>query len=317
MLITEHITVTDGGTMLAAFAGCGIMMAVLLLYVRNRKLWWWNSVNGMSCCDENCPPVSLRPVPPPPVPSSSTTGPSNHKFVKTYSFDVADSSSESEMGTSRTKRETPAPSGEILTPFFSPKQDLISLVEKGRVGMSSNSSCCSSTTSSVGEKHAESSTSRIVAHVNDNTIRTRLDLKETKIDNQGIEYQKSQTSPTLEAVDANTNTDCIVVMNTETEERSDLMSCVGSDPGVTQHNAGSSSTVSKCGHLEIALQYDAPMRKMTVHVLQARDLPSRDRGQPTHTQVRLILLPSKKQKHKTKIRAVKIHSIWTVSFYIE
>lgn len=44
------------------------------------------------------------------------------------------------------------------------------------------------------------------------------------------------------------------------------------------------------------------MRKMTVHVLQARGIPSRDARQVIHTQVRLLMLPSKKQKHKTKIR---------------
>ncbi|XP_046401589.1 synaptotagmin-16 [Ischnura elegans] len=60
--------------------------------------------------------------------------------------------------------------------------------------------------------------------------------------------------------------------------------------------------VSKCGHLEVAFAYDAPLRKMSVHVLQARGIPARDRGGSTHTQVRMILLPSKKQKHKTKIR---------------
>lgn len=65
-------------------------------------------------------------------------------------------------------------------------------------------------------------------------------------------------------------------MNTESEAN-DVLSCVGSEP--------EAQLVNKCGHLEIALLYDAPMRKMTVHVLQARNIPSRDRGQPTHTQV--------------------------------
>lgn len=70
-------------------------------------------------------------------------------------------------------------------------------------------------------------------------------------------------------------------------------------------NGESRDLINKYGHLEVALLYDAPMRKMTVHVLQARDIPSRVRDQPTqvHTQVRLLLLPSKKQKHKTKIRS--------------
>ncbi|XP_059611849.1 synaptotagmin-16 isoform X2 [Phlebotomus argentipes] len=59
---------------------------------------------------------------------------------------------------------------------------------------------------------------------------------------------------------------------------------------------------SSYGSVEIALLYDAPMRKMTVHVLQARDIPLRGAGQVTYTQIRLLILPSKKQKHKTKIR---------------
>jgi synaptotagmin-14/16 len=63
------------------------------------------------------------------------------------------------------------------------------------------------------------------------------------------------------------------------------------------------STVGRNGSLEVSLLYDAPMRKMTVHVLQARFIPLGLKNQPTHTQVRLLMLPSKKQKHKTKIRS--------------
>jgi synaptotagmin-14/16 len=55
--------------------------------------------------------------------------------------------------------------------------------------------------------------------------------------------------------------------------------------------------------IEISLLYDAPMRKMTVHVLQCRGVPTtREKANSTHSQVRLLMLPSKKQKHKTKIR---------------
>lgn len=46
-----------------------------------------------------------------------------------------------------------------------------------------------------------------------------------------------------------------------------------------------SSTIGRYGTVEISLLYDAPMRKMTVHVLQARGIPCRDKGQITHTQV--------------------------------
>ncbi|XP_024942082.1 synaptotagmin-14 isoform X2 [Cephus cinctus] len=50
--------------------------------------------------------------------------------------------------------------------------------------------------------------------------------------------------------------------------------------------------------LEVAFMYDAPMREMTVHVLQGRNYPSGIGG----SQVRLVLLPSKKQRRKTKVR---------------
>ncbi|KAJ8963779.1 hypothetical protein NQ317_008067 [Molorchus minor] len=235
--------------------------------------------------------------------------------LKAYSFDGGESSSESEMGISRTK-QCPTVRLGSSGPYYPPRQvhDLMSLVEKGRVGMSSNSSCCSSTTSSVGDKHGVPAT-KVTAQVNDSLQRISTDLRETKIDNQGTDYQKVETSAQINHIDNNSNRDCIVVMNNEGEERTDLMSCGRPDP--------ETQLVSRCGHLEIALLYDAPMRKMTVHVLQARDIPSRDRGQPTHSsfqgyipeyiitlelikktiiEVRLILLPSKKQKHKTKIR---------------
>ena len=55
--------------------------------------------------------------------------------------------------------------------------------------------------------------------------------------------------------------------------------------------------------LEMSLLYDAPMRKMTVHILQAKGIPNVGNGQQTHTQVRLLMLPNKKQKFKTKIRS--------------
>lgn len=49
-----------------------------------------------------------------------------------------------------------------------------------------------------------------------------------------------------------------------------------------------SSIVGRYGSVEISLLYDAPMRKMTVHVLQARGIPCRDKGQITHTQVSVL-----------------------------
>ncbi|XP_035680843.1 uncharacterized protein LOC118418846 isoform X3 [Branchiostoma floridae] len=63
-----------------------------------------------------------------------------------------------------------------------------------------------------------------------------------------------------------------------------------------------SQLISKCGVLEVAFAYDAPNRKMTVSIVQARDVPSKDRGGTGGYQVHMVLLPTKKQRCKTKVR---------------
>ncbi|XP_054264649.1 synaptotagmin-16 isoform X2 [Macrosteles quadrilineatus] len=148
--------------------------------------------------------------------------------------------------------------------------DLMSLAEKGKVGRagSSASSSCS-TTSGEDDSHG---------------MRHR--------DNRRPSYHK-QTSVDEEIAPlvSNTNSqDCIVV--------------VGQEPlfDVTDLQSMGTVDMARCGAVEVAFAYDAPMRKMTVHVLQARDIPAKDRGGASHTQVRILLLPSKKQKHKSKIR---------------
>lgn len=57
------------------------------------------------------------------------------------------------------------------------------------------------------------------------------------------------------------------------------------------------------GTLQIALVYDAPLRKMTVHILEARNVRSVCKSQQIHSQVRFLVLPTKKQKQKTRIRS--------------
>uniref|UniRef100_A0A182SGT4 C2 domain-containing protein n=1 Tax=Anopheles maculatus TaxID=74869 RepID=A0A182SGT4_9DIPT len=100
---------------------------------------------------------------------------------------------------------------------------------------------------------------------------------------------------------------CILVFSHEPlYDTSDLKSLKSDGDAVTTagFDGGPASTTGSNGTLEISLLYDAPMRKMTVHVLQARGISSRgDKGQLTHTQVRLLMLPAKRQKHKTKIRS--------------
>ena len=60
--------------------------------------------------------------------------------------------------------------------------------------------------------------------------------------------------------------------------------------------------ISKCGSIEATFSYDPAHNRMNVTVHQARDIPTKDRGGANSTQVRLLLLPSKKVRHKTKIK---------------
>ncbi|ERL83956.1 hypothetical protein D910_01251, partial [Dendroctonus ponderosae] len=308
-----------------------MILLVLLLYIKN-KGWWWGTVGGvtLTCCDDACPPIATRAVPNPLVAHEAREAnhSSRNKLVKTFSFDGGESSSESEMGCSRSRHNSDVPSLGPPSQFLPQRHDLISLVEKGRMGMSSNSSCCSSTTSSLGEKHGLAPT-KVTAEVNEALRRcalaaalcfsqTTIAFQNTRSEGdsnrqsallQGGERQparagRHQPQPGLQS---NQVFQCIVVMHPECEERAED---VDVDDTITiacemeaKETADQGGRLNRCGHLEVALLYDAPMRKMTVHVLQARDIPSRDRGQPTNTQVRLILLPSKKQKHKTKIRS--------------
>ncbi|RUS86541.1 hypothetical protein EGW08_005680 [Elysia chlorotica] len=60
--------------------------------------------------------------------------------------------------------------------------------------------------------------------------------------------------------------------------------------------------ISKCGSLEVSFLYDSVNTRMIVKVHQAREIPAKERGGANTTQVRIMLLPSKKQRHKSKIK---------------
>ena len=42
---------------------------------------------------------------------------------------------------------------------------------------------------------------------------------------------------------------------------------------------------------------------MEVTIHQAQEIPTKERGGANNTQVRLLLLPTKKQRHKTKVKS--------------
>ncbi|XP_068083760.1 synaptotagmin-14 [Anabrus simplex] len=301
---------------LGAVAAFVVLLLVFFLYLN--KKWCFYSIGGFPCCDEPLGAKASR----------------SKELGKAYSYEEPESSSDSEEDVLRRLQQSGSlhsaqlqmgepvagPSGASpdfyhsqppaieSPPARSPKspQDLISLAEKGKVGSSSASSSCS-TTSGEEEHHKE----KVLRHRGpDNTsyhkLRCSVDtMEETppRVVQLTVQPQPQLPPPQQQQIlpppppqqqymENVNNQDCIVVLPQEqlfdvTDLQSDQ----------------ESHLVSKCGHLEVAFAYDAPIRKMTVRVLQARDIPARDRGGATHTQVRLLLLPGKKQKHKTKIRS--------------
>ncbi|XP_036366222.1 synaptotagmin-16 isoform X2 [Octopus sinensis] len=60
--------------------------------------------------------------------------------------------------------------------------------------------------------------------------------------------------------------------------------------------------ISKCGSLEVTFLYSPEENTMKITILQAQEIPSKDRGGANSAQVRILLLPTKKQRFKTKIK---------------
>ncbi|XP_031747122.1 synaptotagmin-16 isoform X2 [Xenopus tropicalis] len=57
--------------------------------------------------------------------------------------------------------------------------------------------------------------------------------------------------------------------------------------------------ISKCGDLDVTLEYKPSSQKLTVTVLEAKDIPDKERSGVDSWQVHLVVLPSKKQRGKT------------------
>ncbi|KAF4527716.1 hypothetical protein B566_EDAN015462 [Ephemera danica] len=198
----------------------------------------------------------------------------------------------------------PPPSASSSTPRVQTACDLISLAEKGKVGPSSSSAASSSSSSSSTASSTSGDEEQQQLH--QKALRHRETTRAAIAAAPAAGYRKlvkptdeeaPPLSPTSAYQDSIPDPECVVVQ-TDLEPLFDVTDLQNR----RESAAITSQPVSKCGQLELAFAYDAPGRKMTVHVLQARDVPSKDRGGSSHTQVRLVMLPTKKQKHKTKIR---------------
>ncbi|CAH1637631.1 unnamed protein product [Spodoptera littoralis] len=124
-----------------------------------------------------------------------------------------------------------------------------------------------------------------------------------KLDVELVENKLRETSLRETAL-RETRIDEVVPKRAEYIHTLEAQSSVDSD--VIAHNDTSllcAESISQVrGFLELTLLYDAPVRSMTVHILQARTLPQRSQGQILQSQVRVVLMPLKKQKYKSKIR---------------
>ncbi|XP_053290711.1 synaptotagmin-16 [Pleuronectes platessa] len=60
--------------------------------------------------------------------------------------------------------------------------------------------------------------------------------------------------------------------------------------------------ISTCGDLVLSLEYRPEVEKLLVSVVAARDVPDKARSGMDSWQVHMVLLPSKKQRHKTSVQ---------------
>ncbi|KAM5273604.1 synaptotagmin-16 [Ctenodactylus gundi] len=60
--------------------------------------------------------------------------------------------------------------------------------------------------------------------------------------------------------------------------------------------------ISKCGDLDVIFEYRAATQKLTVTIVRAQGLPDKDRSGVNSWQVRVVLLPGRKQRGRTSIQ---------------
>lgn len=65
---------------------------------------------------------------------------------------------------------------------------------------------------------------------------------------------------------------------------------------------GRDDVLSNAGRIQVSASYAPTSEKLTVNIVRAEDVPTKQRGGASTVQVRIVLLPSKKQRFKTKAK---------------
>ncbi|EAT43003.1 AAEL005519-PA [Aedes aegypti] len=336
-------------TFLGAALGFIALLLVLFLYI-NRK-WCFATPGSFICCDENTLPAkTVHTIRSRFAYDGNSSSDSEEEILRRLKLQQS-CSLHSSGQLSRYGAGALSPLDPDLAPSLGGLQhitigspgrhgssrDPLALAERGKIGMPHSSSECSSNSSveasvesNTGLVGGEKKDRRLILQSAGGGMKSSTPAKEMPLadgkKDQGSNVVGSSTSTkynrlplqqqdSLEDVpDINSNQDEPLF------DTSDLKSLKSDTGTIGPRPESPTSTSCPNGTLEVSLLYDAPMRKMTVHVLQARGIPSRQSAssapsnpadppnpkstqQTTHTQVRLLMLPSKKQKHKTKIRS--------------
>ncbi|XP_072221665.1 synaptotagmin-16 isoform X2 [Leuresthes tenuis] len=126
----------------------------------------------------------------------------------------------------------------------------------------------------------------------------------------GVEASTPRDSPITsmnrQAADGSEDTENLVDKNEATDSSSTLSPEQEQAPNdeVSSHPVCSSPRppISTCGDLAISLEYQPDSEKLLVSVISARELPDKARSGMDSWQVHMVLLPSKKQRHKTSVQ---------------
>lgn len=160
------------------------------------------------------------------------------------------------------------------------RNDLMSLAEKGRIGKQ---------TSTEGSASSEAGSTEESLVDKKNILRR---LKTASSDTEPKELTDDHKYQILNSY----------LDNYESDTQSSNLPDFSPNTTISEPNMAS---IIKCGRLEVSFAYDAPSKRLCVTVIQGNEIPFKDqRTGVNQVYVKIILLPHKKQKCKTKSKPI-------------